>query len=349
MSASKEIDVRKQIGIFVEKNPDMKVSEMVRVLGLSGIKRSTAYTWINRLKSGESVDRKPGSGQHRAINKKIKDKIIEFSVNQVGISYRFIGRKYGVHHRKVKEILEEAGVERKKRKKCPKSSVNQVIKQKKCLEKLRRTLFKPSNNIDIILDDESYFTTDGSETNVNDFYYSYEGLEVPENVRFKPVSKFPKKVLVWVAMSSKGFSEPYVVPSGNAINSDVYIDECVTRLKDFINKYHSDGNYIFWPDLASAHYSNKTQGIFRAVGIKYLEKSLNPPNVPQIRPIERFWAILQKKLYINGWTTEDINQLIRRIKNIIKNSSENLCQNLMRGLKTKVRKAADRGPLSVLN
>ncbi len=71
MSASKEIDVRKQIGIFVEKNPDMKVSEMVRVLGLSGIKRSTAYTWINRLKSGESVDRKPGSGQHRAINKKI--------------------------------------------------------------------------------------------------------------------------------------------------------------------------------------------------------------------------------------------------------------------------------------
>jgi hypothetical protein len=47
MSTSKEIDVRKQIGIFVEKNPDMKVSEMVRVLGLFGIKRSTAYTWIN--------------------------------------------------------------------------------------------------------------------------------------------------------------------------------------------------------------------------------------------------------------------------------------------------------------
>jgi hypothetical protein len=59
--------------------------------------------------------------------------------------------------------------------------------------------------------------------------------------------------------------------------------------------------------------------------------------------------ILQQKLYINGWTTEDINQLIRRIKNIIKNSSKNLCQNLMRGLKTKVRKAADKGPISVLN
>ncbi len=72
ISASKEIDVRKQIGIFVEKNPDMKVSEMVRVLGLFGIKRSTAYTWVNRLKSGESVDRKPGSGQHRAINQLIR-------------------------------------------------------------------------------------------------------------------------------------------------------------------------------------------------------------------------------------------------------------------------------------
>ena len=29
------------------------------------------------------------------------------------------------------------------------------------------------------------------------------------------------------------------------------------RLFPFIEEFHIDGNYIFWPDMASAHYSNE--------------------------------------------------------------------------------------------
>jgi hypothetical protein len=194
------------------------------------------------------IDRKPGSGQHLAIDHKTKEKIVKFSVNKVGVSYSLIGRKFGVSDKTVKSILTEAGVKRKNRKKCPEVKADQLVKQKKCLNKLRKTLFKPSNNVDIILDDESYFTTDGSDTNQNSFYYECEDIEAPENVRFRPVAKYPKKVLVWVTMSSKGFSEPYIVPSGNSVTAEVYIRECLTRLKDFIDKYHSDGNYVFWSD-----------------------------------------------------------------------------------------------------
>ena len=36
--------------------------------------------------------------------------------------------------------------------------------------------------------------------------------------------------------------------------------ECIDkRLLPFIGKYHSNGNYLFWPNLAKAHYSNIVQ------------------------------------------------------------------------------------------
>jgi hypothetical protein len=138
------------------------------------------------------------------------------------------------------------------------------------------------------MDDESYFTLDGSDSNGNDHYYSYEGLDVPESVRFKFSTKFPSKVLVWLALSEKGFSQPYIAKSKNAINAEIYIKECVSRLNKFINKHHNDGNYVFWPDLASSHYANATLLEYERLNIKFVPKSSNPPNVPQLRPIEIF-------------------------------------------------------------
>jgi hypothetical protein len=354
MSVSKELDLRRRVGEFMERNSTLEDKDIVRHFELEGKHRKTIYRIISRLRSGVSVERQPGSGQWHAVDQKTKDKIIAFSVNKVGVSYRAIGRKFSksdvpITGQTVKKVLINAGVNRRKRKKCPKTNENQLERQKKCLEKLRRGVLKASSSVEIIMDDESYYTIDGSDTNFNDFFYSSEELEVPEEVRFRPVAKFPKKVMVWIAMSSKGFSEPYIVPSGNAVNAKTYIDNCLTRLKDFIDKYHSDENYVFWPDLASSHYARITTQVMDSVGIKYVRKDENPPNVPQLRPIETFWAYLQRKLYENGWQAENIKQLSRRIRFIIRKTPEDLCQRLMRKIKTNVRKAADGGALKILN
>jgi hypothetical protein len=76
---------------------------------------------------------------------------------------------------------------------------------------------------------------------------------------------------------------------------------------------------------------------------------INPPNVPQLRPIERYWAILSKMIYTKWPTTDTVPLFIRRVRSLVKKSPESFAQNLMRGIKTKVRKAADRTPLSVHN
>ncbi len=72
-----------------------------------------------------------------------------------------------------------------------------------------KNFLNPSNELSVVLD-EIYFTVDGSAGYGNDFYFEYEELEVPENVKFKPISKFPKKVLVWLAISEKRRSLPLI-------------------------------------------------------------------------------------------------------------------------------------------
>jgi transposase len=63
---------------------------------MAGVPKSTVYYIINRLRSGGHIDRRPGSGQYQQINKNIKDKIIEECVQEVGLSYRVIGRKFKI-------------------------------------------------------------------------------------------------------------------------------------------------------------------------------------------------------------------------------------------------------------
>ena len=52
----------------------------------------------------------------------------------------------------------------------------------------------------------------------------------------------------------------------------------------------------------------------RANGIAFVEKFENPPNAPQIRPIENYWGILKMKVYEGNWKAKTRDHLIRGIK-----------------------------------
>ena len=70
-----------------------------------------------------------------------------------------------------------------------------------------------------------------------------------------------------------------------------------------------------------------------------MSKQLNPPNVPQARPIENFWFSLSQKVYEGHWEAKRDQQLIRRIKFKMKE----FCGELFRGVKAKVKSIGDNG------
>ena len=104
----------------------------------------------------------------------------------------------------------------------------------------------------------------------------------------------------------------------------------------------------FWPDLATCHYSNDSQAQMIAQDIQYVMKDINPPNAPQIRPIENYWSILKQKVYSNNWSAENRDQLINRIKYCEKQIEPTIYQNLFVNLKTKMRRAVENGLESLI-
>jgi len=120
------------------------------------------------------------------------------------------------------------------------------------------------------------------------------------------------------------------------------------NLVPFIKEHYNDDNYIFWPDLAKAHYAEVTTRYLESQNIRFVPMGDNPPNVPQARPIENFWANLDLKVYDKGWQAQTKMQLIRRIRNKLKDFDQKELQTLMKGVRQKLRKIADKGPYSVI-
>jgi hypothetical protein len=72
--------------------------------------------------------------------------------------------------------------------------------------------------------------------------------------------------------------------------------------------------------------------------VNFVPKNLNPPNVPQARPIENFWGCLAQKVYEGDWGAKTEQQLIYRIESKIKEFDLKFVQSLMKGVKAKMKK-----------
>jgi len=75
------------------------------------------------------------------------------------------------------------------------------------------------------MDDETYFTVEGHEWTPK-YYFKLPNTQPPKNVTEITKTKFPEKVLLWVAISERGISDPVFFKAGLAVNAQNYIDNC---------------------------------------------------------------------------------------------------------------------------
>ena len=236
------------------------------------------------------------------------------------------------------EILKEEGVHCYKKEKVVFSSDKQKENQRLRSRRLYRELLSLGSP-DVIMDDESYFCLRNDSIPCNSHYYASAKSDAPESLRWRPTKKFEEKMLVWIAISPKGISKPFFQRSGLAVNKEIYQQKCIIqRLLPFINDYHADRNILFWPDLASSHYASTTLQCFEDNDIPFVEKELNPPAVPNLRPIENFWGILKQEVYKNGWHANNLEQLKSRIRYILTKTDKDTVCIMMKNIKSDIRK-----------
>ena len=92
--------------------------------------------------------------------------------------------------------------------------------------KLRRKIMHRKSYI--IMDNEKYFAFAAGDMPGNIGFYTSDKDGTPPEVKYKDKQKFERKILVWLALSSKGISTPHIrTTTGPAVNVDVYILENV--------------------------------------------------------------------------------------------------------------------------
>lgn len=338
-------DLRNNIKNYFVKNPNSKKSDVVNHFVKQGFKRSTIFNNINRVQESSSIKDKKKTGRKSSFTVVKLTKLRKLAKNRVGVSQRDLARQFSTSQNTIWQKLKKMGLNYRRRQIAPKYTEKQLFTiQQRARKLINRIYSEKVEDCEIVMDDEKYFTFSHHDIPKNTGIYTDNIEECPDEVRFKPVEKFPKKVLVWVAMSSRGLSDSFITKSkAEAVNQTIYLEKCLKdRLLPFINKHHGDGKYLFWPDLASAHYAKVVQDWMR-VNLKFVDKSENPPNVPQARPIESFWGKLVQRVYDHGWKATSEDQLIRRIRLKLREFDETELQASMRGVKSKIRKLADNG------
>ena len=342
INTSKEYYVRKHMYQFFKDHPNLEKKMIAKHFKFENVQKSTIYDIMHRIEKNLPPERKCILTSSRCKMGKKEVKRLKKRINHHdGISQRVLARKFNVHQSTISRTIHlKTKIRYYKKTRTPKRTPEQkMVARPKCT-KLAQIFRKKQ----VIIDDESYVTQSNSEFLGNSGFYSSDLNTTPNDIRCKRVEKFPPKLLVWIAMSPKGISMPFIAPSGLSIKEDVYIDKCLrSRLIPFIENVHKNDKVVFWPDMASAHYSNKVQKYLKSEKIEYVPRERNIANCPELRPIEDLWSIVKLAVYANGWEAKNLSELRKRICECFRKLDPELIHRLGMASFTRVDTARRRG------
>jgi hypothetical protein len=93
----------------------------------------------------------------------------------------------------------------------------------------------------------------------------------------------------------------------------------------------------FWPDMASCHYKKEVIEWLKAEKIEFVAKDQNAPNVPQARPIEKFWALCKAAYKRRKQDAKSLKSFKCIWKKIAADVASKSAQKLMKGARRNLR------------
>jgi len=300
------------------------------------ISKSTIKRILSRYRStGTYATKSPSGRPMKQKNKIAMNKVKKLIQDRPNISIRKGSAKTKIPKSTFQWLAQKKlGFKTYKQQTVPKYINDQEKRAKKGCMKLYEKLH---DDVVLIIDDETYVQQDNEQVNIKQYYRAKNKNDVNDKYRFKAKQKFPKKFLVWQALDDKGHASDLFICEGT-MNADLYLNECIKkRLIPFIKKWHSNSNVLFWPDLAQAHYAKRVTDFLDEQKINYVSKKDNPPNVPQARPIEQYWAICKRKYAeknVQSNTLSNFKSIWKKIANeVIQESGKQLMESTKKKLR----------------
>lgn len=332
---TKEKETREKIICKYLANPLASKRSIAKHLKLSNV---TVSRVIKRFLETRTIERKPGSGRKVGLmNPSLARKVINHVRRKPNDSLRHLASKFGMSHHWVSKVLQRHGLHTYKVQKHANRNDAQCQSAKTRSRRLYDNFLRGKNTC-IVMDDETYVIADFKQLPGMGFYRSFKRFAVKKQFKYKALSKFPQKYMVWAAICSCGLRSRSYIAKGT-MKSETYIKECLNdRLLPFIEAH--DRPVLFWPDLASIHYAKSAMEWYESHKITIVPKIANPPNTPHLRPIERYWAIMKQKLRESGKIAKNYQSFALLWSHVTKMIPNDLVTRLMAHLPTKVREFA---------
>ena len=310
-----------------------------------GIPLRTIQNVLKRYIDDGRVDYSWKSGPARSVLTKTNlRKVRGKFISRPSISGRKVAKEVGISEKSVRRAKSELGIITRKKITAPKYVKDQRERCKQNAWKLYKRLREKL----VVMDDETYVAADPSQIPGNHYYNEARDQPLDPQQKTKPKQKFFKKYLVWQAIASNGtVSEPFITTG--TINAKIYKDECLKRLIGFLDSLGSRNEIIFWPDMASSHYANEVIKVLETEGIDYVSKVDNLPNCPQLRPIEKFWAICKDKYKALPEVEISLSTFKRRWVKISEEVARNSGLNLFKNFTSRLIKVGKKGLDSLLD
>ena len=328
---SKQEEQRITILLAHRENPSYSHAKLAKSLKVA---KSTVTNVIKVFGERLSTARKSGSGGNRKPKAAETTKRVAGSFKRnPNLSLRDAANKLGVSSTTVHRAKKRAGLSTYKKVVTPNRDDKQNTTAKARSRRLYTTMLTKFDCV--VMDDETYVKADYKQLPGQEFYTAKGRGKVADIFKHMKLSKFAKKYLVWQAICTCGLKSSIFIASGT-VNQEIYVKECLNkRLLPFLKKHGC--SVLFWPDLASCHYGKKAMEWYAANNVQVVPKDKNPPNTPELRPIEKYWAIVKRNLKKTKKTAKDEQQFKANWLSAAKKVDKVAVQNLMTGVKRKAR------------
>ena len=312
-----------------------------KIVKMEGVSEKAVRNAIRKFGEDNTSEDKPKTGRKKGpANPQLDKRILKAFEQKKEVSVRDVAKKVGTSKSNVLRAKERLNLRTYKKQKQPKRSPKQEASIRPRVRKLYNTILAGNSNC-IIMDDETYVKLDYKSLPGPQYYTVREGQVLNQSETSIEVEKFGKKAMVWQAICSCGkISKPFITTA--SMNSEIYIKECLQKRLLPMIRSHKDP-VVFWPDLASCHYSKSTVEWYTTKNVTFVPKDMNPPNCPQLRPIEEFWALTKAHLRKHVSAAETIQQFEKDWKKVSKLVAKKSVRNLMRNVRKKVRQLVYNG------
>jgi [histone H3]-lysine36 N-dimethyltransferase SETMAR len=160
-------------------------------------------------------------------------------------------------------------------------------------------------------------------------------------LQVRQTQNFPKGVMVFAGISSKGPSKPIFVKPGAKINANYYINKVLKPFfKDVRTRLFPDGDFIFHQDSAPSHTANATLEFLKREKINFIPPEEWCPNSSDVAPCDFFlWGHLKSEVRKTGPTT--IRQLKNSIRRCLRKIPQDMIDHALRSWPKRLRQLRD--------